>query len=268
MNRSSIRELTRTLLSEPTSAYWSDTELNNYIDYGLTDFCQQTDCLEDISTDSLVQYQADYALPSDYTKIKRVELVKGNTMYALSPEDLAETFTGIVKTTQTPPEGYNIWEGNLRLRERPSAAAQSTTLGATITSSATSLTVASASGIPRAGRIIIGSEVISYWNLSGTTLSPCTRGAEGTTAAAHTSGDTLTLRDIWIYHFKKETLSSDSSTPSMQFHEAPAYYAAALGRRKSKDHDLADKYEQKYMSFVVKGIEWGKLKWKRPYKPK
>ena len=179
-----IRDYARTLLSEPSPSYWSNTELNTYINDGLEDFCNQTDCLEDISTASLVAYKADYAIPTDSTKIKQVEIVKGNSVYLLRPEDLQEHYEGTVKSTSNPPNYYNYFEGNLRLRERPSTSAQSTTLSAEISStSATSLTVTSASGLPRMGRILIDSEVIVYWAISGTTLSPCVRGAEGTTAA-------------------------------------------------------------------------------------
>lgn len=271
MTLAQIRTLARTLLSEPTASYWSDTELNNYIGYGLEDFCNQTDVLEDISTDSLVQYQADYTLPSDYTKIKQVELVKGNSNYYIYPQDLQEAYTGTTKNTSNPPQTYNIWEGKLRLGERPSNAAASTTLDGTITDSATTLDVASASGLPRHGRILIDSEVIEYWAISSETLSPCTRGCEGTTAAAHTTLATVTLRDMWIYHFKKDAeLSTDASTPTIpsQFHEALAYYCASIGRRKSKDHDLANEYWMKYQEYVAQGKDWSKYKWRRSYRPK
>lgn len=65
----------------------------------------------------------------------------------------------------------------------------STTLSGTITSGATSLSVASATGLPTAGnfRIRVESEIMTVTAISGTTLT-VTRGAEGTTAAAHNSG--------------------------------------------------------------------------------
>jgi hypothetical protein len=271
MTLGQIRTLTRTLLSESTASYWSDAELNNYINYGLDDFCNLTDVLEDISTDSLVQYKADYTLPSDYTKLKQVEIVRGNSINLLWPEDLQETYTGIVKTTSNPPTSYNLWEGNLRIRERPASSAQATTLNGTITSSATTLVLTDASGFPRAGRLLIGSEVIVYWMVSTNTLSGLERGAEGTTAAAHTDLDAVTLRDIWMYHYKKDaTLTIDLDTPNIpsQFHEGLAYYAASLGRRKSKDHDLANEYTARYQEFVGKGLDWSKYKWRRSYRPK
>jgi len=191
MQRSTIRTLTRTLLSEPTASRWSDSELNDWINLGLLDFCTKTDCLEDISTESSVQYQADYSLPSDYTKIKQVEFIKGSSIYYLCPEDLVEHYTGTVKTTSSPPMAFNIYENKLRLRERPSSNAASTTLASGVsTVSETTLTLTDSTGLPSNGRVIIDSEVIKYWSNSGNVLSGCERGAEGTTAATHSSGAT------------------------------------------------------------------------------
>jgi hypothetical protein len=71
-------------------------------------------------------------------------------------------------------------------------------LSADITStSATTLTVTSATGFPAAVtgtsqfRILIGTEIMIVTNVSGTTFT-VTRGAESTTAATHSSGDPVT----------------------------------------------------------------------------
>ena len=267
--RAKIRELTRTLLSEPTPSLWSDSELNDYINDGLEDFCNETNALEDISTQSSIKHQADYDWPSDATKLKQVEYIKGNTVRLLLPEDLKEQFRGFTRNTSIP-DNFGFWGEAIRLSERPSTAAASTTLNGTITSTANTLTLTDSSGMPRTGRILINDEVIEYWNNSSNVLTPLSRGREGTTAAAHTTGDAVTLRDIWVYHFKKETLSSDEAVPDIptQFHPAPAYYAAAVGRRKSKDHDLATQFMQEYDRFVAKGLTWSKMKWRRKYTPK
>ena len=67
----------------------------------------------------------------------------------------------------------------------------STTLGGTITSSATSLTVASATNVSVGTVLYIGTEQLTVTAVSGTTLT-VTRGSNGTMAAAHTSGDVIT----------------------------------------------------------------------------
>jgi len=65
------------------------------------------------------------------------------------------------------------------------------TLSSGINASVTTLTMASASSFPSSGTVIIGSELITYTGVSGNTLTGLTRGANGTTAASHSSGATV-----------------------------------------------------------------------------
>jgi len=66
------------------------------------------------------------------------------------------------------------------------------TLASGINASVTSLTIASATSFPSSGTLIIGTELITYSSISGNTLSGLTRGANGTTAASHSSGAVVT----------------------------------------------------------------------------
>jgi len=67
-----------------------------------------------------------------------------------------------------------------------------TTLNGTINSSATSIVLTSATGFTSTGTVVIDAESITYSGITLNTLTGCTRGANGTTAAAHTSGATVT----------------------------------------------------------------------------
>jgi len=66
------------------------------------------------------------------------------------------------------------------------------TLSSGINASVTSLTMASSTSFSSSGTVQIGSELITYTGNSGGTLSGLTRGANGTTAAIHSSGATVT----------------------------------------------------------------------------
>jgi hypothetical protein len=66
------------------------------------------------------------------------------------------------------------------------------TLSSDINASVTSLTMASSTSFASSGTVIIDNELITYTSNSGGTLSGLTRGANGTTAASHSSGDTVT----------------------------------------------------------------------------
>jgi hypothetical protein len=73
-----------------------------------------------------------------------------------------------------------------------------TTLGAALTSSATTLTVASTTGYPDTGVLAIEDERILYTGKSGTTFTGVTRGYDGTTAAAHSNGAAVSLVSDWL----------------------------------------------------------------------
>lgn len=70
---------------------------------------------------------------------------------------------------------------------------------ADISAAATSFSVESGqgSGYSSSGRIDIGGEIIEYTTLTTDTFSGLTRGAQGTTAASHSSGDTVQQVRYW-----------------------------------------------------------------------
>jgi len=72
-------------------------------------------------------------------------------------------------------------------------AAGADTLDGAISATAQSIVMDSASGFPTGGgRILIGSEQITYGAISSATLTGCERGVNGTTAAAHSDGVAVT----------------------------------------------------------------------------
>ena len=68
----------------------------------------------------------------------------------------------------------------------------STTLSAGINAAVTTIGVASVTGLPTAGGIIIiGTEQITYSAISSLNLTGCVRGVNGSTAATHNTGDAV-----------------------------------------------------------------------------
>lgn len=64
--------------------------------------------------------------------------------------------------------------------------------------SETSITLASASGMPTAGAVIIEGEAIAYTGISTATLTGCTRGSYGTEKAAHAAGTPVSQGHYWV----------------------------------------------------------------------
>jgi hypothetical protein len=72
----------------------------------------------------------------------------------------------------------------------------SVTLNGTINATATSITVNDATQLASGGFIKIDSEIIGYANVVGNTLTNCYRGQNGTTAASHTTGATISVQNL------------------------------------------------------------------------
>ncbi|MGY8700935.1 MAG: ubiquitin-activating E1 FCCH domain-containing protein, partial [bacterium] len=83
---------------------------------------------------------------------------------------------------QTDNTSFNYLDSQLGLSK------SQTTLTAGINATATTVPVASVSGLSSSGKIKIGGEIISYAGISTLNLTGCTRGQNITTATSHLSG--------------------------------------------------------------------------------
>ena len=74
--------------------------------------------------------------------------------------------------------------------------ATSALLDGNISSTTTTITLTSTTGLASSGFIKIGTETISYPNVSGNQLLNCARGQNNTTAASHVSGASITVQNL------------------------------------------------------------------------
>ena len=148
---------------------------------------------------TLVQGQPTYALPDDTVDLLD-HVIRTNANVASNQADL--TITRIsVSTYATLPnkltQGRPIQVWVQRLTGGDSTLTG--TLQATINSTATTIPITSLVGVPNAGFIRIGTELIVFNEYTvATSTAPayllnCIRAQNGTTAVAHTVGDAITL---------------------------------------------------------------------------
>ena len=116
--------------------------------------------------------------------------------------------------------------------------ASANTLSAGISAIDDSISLTSASGFPDSGIIKIGTEIISYANISSNTLVGCVRGIRSTTAAAHSSSAAVTCSTIIVTDASHGALENDFVTFSG---------AATLG-----DAVTAEILNQEYQVIYVK----------------
>ena len=151
------------------------------------------------NTITLVQGQPTYAIPDDTVDLLD-HVIRTNANVPSNQADLTITRISMPtyatipnKLTQGRP--IQVWVQRLT----GGSSALTGTVQATITATATTIPVTSLVGIPTAGFITIGSELIGFNETSpadGATpayLYNCTRGQDGTTAATHTTGAAMSL---------------------------------------------------------------------------
>lgn len=90
--------------------------------------------------------------------------------------------------------------------------ASANTLSAGISAIDDTIPLTSASGFPDSGIIKIGTEIISYANISSNTLVGCVRGIRSTTAAAHSSSAAVTCSTIIVTDTDHGALENDFVT--------------------------------------------------------
>jgi chorismate mutase len=148
---------------------------------------------------TLAQGQPTYALPDDTVDLLD-HVIRTNANVPNNQADL--TITRIsVSTYATIPNKLiqgrpiQVWVQKLTAQDSVLAG----TLQATILSTTTQIPITSLVGVPNAGFIKIGTELIAYnevqvaSNGNPAYLLNCARGQDGTTAAGHSSGAAITL---------------------------------------------------------------------------
>ncbi len=90
--------------------------------------------------------------------------------------------------------------------------ASANTLSAGISAIDDTIPLTSASGFPDSGIIKIGTEIISYANISSNSLVGCVRGIRSTTAAAHSSSAAVTCSTIIVTDTNHGALENDFVT--------------------------------------------------------
>ena len=144
----------------------------------------------------LVQGQNTYALPDDTIDLLE-HVIRTGANVAATQADL--TITRIsVSTYATIPNKISqarpiqVWIQRFNGQTSPTGL----TLDGSITSTDTQITLSSVVGLPAAGFVKIGTEIINYSYISGNVLYNCFRAQQNTTAAAHSSGDAVYWQQV------------------------------------------------------------------------
>lgn len=145
---------------------------------------------------AMVTGQAVYPLPEDTIDLLDHVIRQNNgtasTQTDINISRISEPTYSTIPNKLTTGRPIQVWIN----RQTAQTNATSVTLNGTITSTATTIVVSSTSGLTTTGFIKIDSETIGYTNVDGNNLINCTRGQNGTTAAAHTTGAAIYVQNL------------------------------------------------------------------------
>lgn len=203
---------------------------------------------EVIRSDSLVANQRRYDIDDNVVVGKPHTITVDSQPMAKVDQNRINMFNWDTIRTEDPTHA-GIWENQIVFYPLPSASASTDTLNGAISATDTTIILSDASAFRSPGRALIDSEVISYENItSTTTLVGVIRGLEGTTAATHSNGATITERDI-IYNAHEEPtelLDPNDQTKIPDPNVLADGVAMELSMVKLNDQVLSDRYQLKY----------------------
>lgn len=251
-----LQERVRTILNERDDDFVTDDEITEALNSRQRDIINERlwTFNEVERSQSSVADQFDHSIDSD---IKTLHTVRFNsTPLKYIGRAQWERFHFDTDAEAETPDAIAVWNNSMRFYPRPSTAANSTTLNGNVLSTDTSIVVTDISGFKRADyyRFIVNSEVIyaTAVNTTTNTFSGCLRGREGTTAAAHTSGDTVTERNIvYTGQLYATNLADQNDETIIPEPDLLAYGAAAeLANGKLKDTQRGDRFELKFTNMM------------------
>jgi hypothetical protein len=149
---------------------------------------------------NLVTGQALYAIPNNTIDLLDM-VVRQNNGSASNQVDInisriSESTYSTIPNKLTTGRPIQVWINRQTAMTNAVASTVLANNSGTVTSTATSITVSSSANLPSAGFVLIDTEVISYPNIVGNTLTNCARGQNGTTAATHTDGASVTIQNL------------------------------------------------------------------------
>ncbi len=257
MQLSVIRTQARERLLEGTARFFTDAQVNAYINSGYADFVARTKWPTRVSAIAAVANQYEYNVPTNTVKISKVKWEDQYTLYPKKDYELDLWMGSAVDSESTRPEIYTVYpfDRKIRVYPIPSTASDATAINdvGNMSSSATSVTVDDTTNFPSNGILIIESEQVLYYAKTATTFTQLVRGHGGTTAATHLDNVAVTLGSIQVYNAYMPTdLSADGDIPliNVEYHEALVWYAVQLGLFKRQRYKESEIAFEKYLDTV------------------
>ena len=139
--------------------------------------------------------QITYPLPLDTIDLldQVIRQGSGQNQIDININRISESTYSTIPTKNAYGRPIQVWVDR---QGGTTNAVAATTVSSNVLATDTTINIVSAAGLASQGYIYIGSELISYQNVSGNQLLNCNRGQGGTIAAAHNAGASVTVTRV------------------------------------------------------------------------
>ena len=101
----------RSFLNESTAAFWTDAEIERWINNGVRNIAARAHCIEETESIVISSATTEYALSSSYVAVKRVLYQSGATAYKALLRGQKEQIGHVDKDLEEPEFFYESGEG-------------------------------------------------------------------------------------------------------------------------------------------------------------
>jgi len=242
----------------------TESQLLIILNNGALDIARLTQCIKNTRSLSAVQYQYKYTLNTNILGIEDEggvwfwESTSGSQLECKTLEYWNTYYPNWYDASCSTPLEFTVRGNDLYLRPAPDTGAYTTTLDGGIGADDTTLTLSDGTNFPKRFRCLIDDEVIEVQRHSDNECYSLLRGLEGTTAASHSDGATVTMRNILLFTFEKpQAMSDDSDDPFNGLTYLEPYHEGILLYARWKIKPIIDKKydakkgEQEYYDFIA-----------------
>ena len=149
---------------------------------------------------NLVTGQALYAIPNNTIDLLDMVIRQNNgspsNQVDINISRISESTYSTIPNKLTTGRPIQVWINRQTAQTNAIATTVLADNNGTVSATTTSINVSSSANLPSAGFVLIGTEVISYPNIVGNTLTNCARGQNGTTATTHADGVSVTIQNL------------------------------------------------------------------------
>jgi len=191
-------------LNKSVAPIFTNDRICRQLKFALDKYASYTKALEAYHTLSVAGNDAEIMYPDYMIRSEGIRFLVwfiNGYAYPIMDKNLNNTYGNFPTVLQGLPRWFNCWEDRIDFYPQNSNGYNHTTITANVSTSDTTIEVASTSGFKaKNGRFTLDNEKIAFQYKDATHFYGCRRGMEDTTPLPHNIGAVLNENNVWVYY--------------------------------------------------------------------